>query len=52
MERLELSRNFSPDSKSGASTNYATSAIIRIIIYNYQKKENKKLWIKKIPIIF
>ena len=27
MERLELSRTSSPDSKSGASTNYATSAI-------------------------
>ena len=27
MERLELSRNFSLDSKSSASTNYATSAV-------------------------
>ena len=27
IERLELSRIFSPDSKSGASTNYATSAL-------------------------
>jgi hypothetical protein len=28
MERLELSRNFSLDSKSSASTNYATSAFV------------------------
>jgi hypothetical protein len=37
MERLELSRMSSPDSKSGASTNYATSALylsISITSYN------------------
>jgi preprotein translocase subunit SecA len=32
MERLELSRNFSSDSKSDTSTNYVTSAILKIII--------------------
>ena len=35
MERLELSQNYSPGSKSGASTNFATSASIfnRIIFF-------------------
>lgn len=41
MERLELSRMSSPDSKSGVSTNYTTSACSYIYIIIFLDKKVK-----------